>query len=138
MMQFRSLLWGAVLATGLSAITGSTLFANTVVQQIDADTLRVVEYSGKPPFKRRTISQASNPVLYARYADRIGYDPQPLFAVERRGAPGKSLPGQARRVSADAREVAEFARFEETGADEQRSDGRMWRGAPGKARALRR
>jgi len=128
-MKTRHMLLSALLGLSLTS-AGTTLMAQTVVKQLDADTLRVTQYKGKPPLKRLTVSRADNPASFAHYAELIDYNPQPLFAVERRGAPGKSMPGSSRRVSGDAQEIAEFARFEES--QESQADSRLWRGAPGK------
>ena len=130
MMKTRNLLLGTLLGLGL-ATSGSALMAQTVVKQLDTDTLRVTQYKGKPPLKRITVNRANNPATFAHYAELIDYNPQPLFAVERRGAPGKSLPNSSRRVSGDVQEVAEFARFEES-QEPARIESRQWRGAPGK------
>jgi len=125
------------LVLGLGLLGSLPALANTVVTQVDADTLRVVEYNGKPPHKRLTISRDNQPELFAQYVDMVNYDPQPLFASERRGAPGKSLPRTYQRVSGDAGEIAEFARFEEAEAGESTVQ-RAWRGAPGKGRVINR
>jgi len=122
---------------GLGLLLSQSGLANTVVTQLDAETLRVVEYSGKPPHKRLTISRAAQPELFAQYIERVDYDPQPLFASERRGMKGKSVPRSYQRVSGDQAEIAEFARFEEAQAGEVGPQ-RNWRGAPGKGRALAR
>lgn len=134
-MKYSSILSSLVLGLGL--LGALPVLANTVVTQVDADTLRVVEYSGKPPHKRLTISRDSQPALYAQYEGMVNYNPQPLFASERRGAPGKNLPRSYQRVSGDEGEIAEFARFEEAQAGEGGVQ-RAWRGAPGKGRALNR
>lgn len=116
------------------ALSTTSVQANPSVTLVDSDTLRVVDRSGKPPFRRLTISQDNNPELFAHYHALVDYDPQPLFAVSGRGAPGKSLPRQRVRISGDATEVAEFARFEEVDETvDNRSDSRRWRGAPGKS-----
>lgn len=126
------------IALGLGLASSLPAMANTVVTQLDSDTLRVVEYKGKPPHKRLTIDRASQPELFAQYAERINYDPQPLFASERRsGAPGKTTARSYQRVSGDQAEIAEFARFEEAEAGEATVQ-RLWRGAPGKGRAIHR
>lgn len=135
-MKHRTLISSFALGLGLLASVGAT--ANTVVTHVDADTLRVVEYNGKPPHKRLTISRDAQPELFAHYAERVDYDPQPLFASERRGgAPGKSVARSYQRVSADRTEIAEFARFEEAEAGEAAAP-RSWRGAPGKGHAINR
>jgi hypothetical protein len=124
------------LTLGLSLLVSMPGLANTVVTPVDADTLRVVEFAGKPPHKRLTVSRDAQPELFAHYAERVDYNPQPLFASERRaGAPGKNLTRSFQRVSADQLEIAEFARFEEARSGEGTVQ-RAWRGAPGKGRAL--
>ena len=118
----------AGITLGLAALPAG---AQTTVRQIDADTLQVVDYSGKPPFQRRVITREGSPQQFARYAGLVDYDPQPLFASGgRAGPPGKSLPAQRARVSGDIEEISEFARFEES--SEPATSPRRWRGAPGK------
>lgn len=135
-MKHNKLLSCLTLSLGLMGATSA--LGNTVVTQIDADTLRVVEYNGKPPHKRLTVSRASQPELFAQYEGRVDYNPQPLFASERRGgAPGKNVARSYQRVSGDQAEIAEFARFEEAQTDEAGTQ-RAWRGAPGKGRAINR
>lgn len=130
-MKHRTLLLSTLLGLGLS-VFGTTAAAQTVVKQLDADTLRVTQYKGKPPLKRITVSRSANPEAFAHYAALIDYNPRPLFSVARSGAPGKSLPGSRQRISGDPQEVAEFARFEET-QEPARNESRNWRGAPGKS-----
>ena len=125
------------LVLGLGLLGSLPALANTVVTQIDADTLRVAEYGGKPPHKRLTISRDNQSELFAQYLDLVNYDPQPLFASERRGAPGKSLSRTYPRVSGELGEIAEFARFEEAEVGESTAQ-LVWRGAPGKGRVINR
>lgn len=136
-MTFRHSLLVPLLTIGLGPVASSSALAQTLVQAIDADTLRVISYQGKPPYKRVTIDRASDPALYDHYAGLIAYDPQPLQLVQRRGAPGKSTSRQVRMVG-DAQETAEFARFEESSDPGADSNNRRWRGAPGKSRPLDR
>src|SRR5690606_21196872 len=103
-----------LLAVGLYPAASSSALAQILVQTIDADTLRVISYQGKPPYKRLTVDRTSNPALYGHYAELIDYDPQPVQLAERRGPPGKSMPRQVRVIGGDAQEIAEFARFEES------------------------
>ena len=118
----------AVMTTSLAILPAA---AQTTVRQIDADTLQVIDYSGKPPFQRRVITRDGTPSQFARFAELVDHDPQPLFASSgRAGPPGKSLPAQRVRVSGDAAEIAEFARFEESG--EAPGSARRSHGAPGK------
>lgn len=136
----KSKLFLSLIAGGLTlaATHSAHALGQTKVTQLDADTLRVVEFKGKPPHKRLTISRDSQPELFAQYVERIDYDPQPLIATESRGgAPGKNLPRNPLRVTGDAAEIAEFARFEEA-ADDEATPRRAWRGAPGKGRAFAR
>lgn len=119
------------LGTLILPLLAGTAQAQVAVTRVATDTLRIIEFRGKPPHRRQVISEDRHPALYAHYSERIGYDEQPLYTVSSRGAPGKSLPRQSLRVSGDVDEVAEFARFEET--DEATTDPRRWRGAPGKS-----
>ena len=123
MLNKRTLLLSTILGF---ASTGG--MAQTVVKQLNDDTLRVTQYKGKPPLKRTVITRDAHPALFAHYAELIDHNPQPLFiSTSRNGAPGKSLPRQAGRVSGEPQEVTEFARAEES------QDHRQWRGAPGKS-----
>lgn len=134
----KSTLFLSLLTSSLVLAASPAAMAQRVVSQVDADTLRVVDYSGKPPYARQTISRERQPELYAYHAARIDHDPQPLLASEgRRGAPGKNLPRTVLRVSGDPAEIAEFARFEEAASDETKPR-RAWQGAPGKGRAFAR
>lgn len=137
----KSKLFLSLIASGLTlaATHSAHALGQTQVTLVDADTLRVVEFKGKPPHKRLTISRDNQPELFAHYVERVDYDPQPLIASESRrgGAPGKNLPRNALRVTGDAAEIAEFARFEEAASGEAMPR-RAWRGAPGKGRAYSR
>lgn len=138
-MKTRNLVLSALTGLGLSVVSGAGLMAQTSVTQIDADTLKVVKHQGKPPHKRTTVTRAGNTELFAHYAELVDNEPRPIFAsISRGGAPGKSLPRTAQRISSDPQEIAEFARFEETTATESRNDARQWRGAPGKSRHINR
>lgn len=123
-----------VLTLGVMALPflAATTQAQVSVTRIDADTLRVTEFRGKPPHKRQIIAGDRHPGLYARYSELVTYDEQPLFAVSQRGAPGKSLPRQRARISGEVGEVTEFARFEES-TEATTSNHRHWHGAPGKS-----
>jgi len=98
--------------------------------------LLITDFAGKPPFKRQSIARQENAELYAHYAQRVGLSAQPLMAVESRRVPGKNLPGFFQRISSDAVEIAEFARFEET-EEPTKMNARSWSGAPGKGRRAR-
>jgi hypothetical protein len=128
------------LAAAAIALAGiQSVQAQTSIKQLDADTIRVTEFAGKPPHKRLTIDRTAQPEIFAHYAERVDYDPQSILASERRGgAPGKNLPGKVLKVSSDPVEVAEFARFEEADAGDSSRVQRPWRGAPGKSRPISR
>ena len=109
--------------TGALLLASAGTSAQTVVNETSAGDLQVLNYSGKPPFKRQLI-QADDRVLISTSSKR------------RTGAPGKSLPAQVARVERVAMEdIANIARFEEV---ESNRSTRMWRGAPGKGRRLAR
>lgn len=138
-MKTRKVILSALAGLSLSVVSGAGLMAQTSVSQVDADTLRVVKHQGKPPHKRITLTRAANPDLFAHYATMADNSPRPVFASSGRGgAPGKSLPRTAQRISSDPQEIAEFARFEETAAGETTNAPRQWRGAPGKSRQINR
>jgi len=129
----RYKLKGCALLAGLSLALSALPAAADSVRQLSGDTLQVVDFQGKPPFKRRTVSAQSNPAEFARLEALRDAQPRPLFASEQRGAPGKNLPRQSQRVSSEPGELAEFARFEES-AEPSAASARHWRGAPGKGR----
>jgi len=121
--------------TGALLLASAGTSAQTVVNETLAGDLQVVNYSGKPPFKRQIIpasERASYPV-FDEIEDSVLIS---TSSNRRRGAPGKSLPAQVARVERVARgDIANIARFEEV---ERNRDMRMWRGAPGKGRRLAR
>jgi hypothetical protein len=106
--------------------------AQVSVERVDADTLRVTEFQGKPPHRRQFISQSEHPELYQQYEARLDDKPVALVGAEtsRKGAPGKTTASSV-RISSSPQEVTEFARFEET-AEPAAKDARRWSGAPGK------
>lgn len=135
-MQSRQILFPIVISIAMSMLLASTALAGTLVKQLDADTISVLQLKGKPPHKRFTVSRDQG-ATYAYYADRIDHKPQPLLISERRKVPGKNLPSKVLSVTTDRSEIVEFSRFEET-ASESPTPGRLWRGAPGKGRAFNR
>lgn len=108
--------------------------AGTVVRELDETTLMVTEFRGKPPHKRFIVN-ADDSAAFARYQEIMEQPAQRLFAgVFGGGAPGKSIQRVRRVRDVDASEQVErveFARFEETSADDKPAR-RFWRGAPGK------
>lgn len=109
----------------------ASLSAQTVVSETPEGDLRVVDYKGKPPFKRKTIS-AKDSAEFARFEALNETVLVATSASRRAGPPGKSLPRQqARFERVPEADISQFARFEETDAA---GSTRMWRGAPGKGR----
>lgn len=121
---------------GVMAAMAQPLLAGTVVKEVDADTLLVTRFEGKPPHQRLYINRNDNPEQFALYQEKVGVTPFPVFAVASRGAPGKSMPGTRIRVSSDITEITEIARFEEV--EERDTTGRRWQGAPGKGMRIGR
>jgi len=116
---------------GLCALATGGVSAQSVVGQTPEGDLLVVDYQGKPPYKRRIIS-AQDSAEFARY-EAINNSVVVTTGSERRNGPaGKSLPAQFARVQrVNEAELSQFARFEETDSTGSK---RMWRGAPGKGR----
>ena len=121
--------------TGALLLASAGTSAQTVVNETSAGDLQVVNYSGKPPFKRQLIQaddRASYPMFNA-IEDSVLIS---TSSKRRTGAPGKSLPAQVARVERVAMEdISNITRFEEV---ESNRSTRMWRGAPGKGRRLAR
>ncbi|MCI5107649.1 MAG: hypothetical protein MRY76_13120 [Pseudomonadales bacterium] len=126
----------AALATLFLSLSASPASAATVVRQVDAATLLVVEYRGKPPHKRRLVS-ADDTAAFAHYQEIMDRPSATLFSgIFRAGPPGKATAHSRRPMESDSgqnTEQVEFARFEETSAQEKPTR-RFWRGAPGKGR----
>lgn len=118
---------------GICSLAATGLSAQTVVSETPDGDLRVVDYSGKPPFERRII-RAEDSADFARF-EALEDTVMVATGTSRRGGPaGKSLPAQWARVErVNEADISQFARFEETDAA---GSSRMWRGAPGKGRAL--
>ena len=115
---------------GLCALATSGVSAQTVIGKTPDGDLRVVDYKGKPPYKRRIISVQD--AEFARF-EEINNSVVVTTGSDRRNGPaGKALPAQFARVQrVNEAELSQFARFEET---ESTGSKRMWRGAPGKGR----
>ncbi len=121
--------------TGALLLASAGTSAQTVVNETSAGDLQVINYSGKPPFKRQLI-QANERTSYPVFDEMQDSVLVSTSSKRRRGAPGKFLPAQVARVERVAAEdIANIARFEEV---ESNRDVRMWRGAPGKGRRLAR
>lgn len=124
----------------LAAVAGlgcSSLFAQTVVRQVDADTLLVQLKYGKPPHSRMLVERDADPAVFAAF-DEIRTQPtRNPFGAFFAGAPGKSHYPQAARRFDDlpTRERTEFAQFEESSDAKPRIQ--RWHGAPGKGPALK-
>lgn len=121
----------AATAFGMAALLSAGAFAQVSVREAGNGDLIVVDYKGKPPFKRQVIS-ADERADFARFE---AINDTVLVATSnsrRAGPPGKNLPlQQARFERVPQDQVVNIARVEETdGAGATR----MWRGAPGKGR----
>jgi len=122
--------------TGLLTMASALLLvsaaasAQTVANTTSNGDLQVVNYSGKPPFKRKTVSPGD--ADFERYQT---FEETVLVATSRprrAGPPGKSLPVQQTRFDrVPEADISQFARFEET---DSAGSARMFRGAPGKSR----
>lgn len=103
--------------------------AQTVVSQTADGDLRVVDYSGKPPYKR-SIIRAEDTAEFARFEALQDTVLVATSTSRRAGPPGKSLPRQqASFERVPESQIAQFARFEES---DSAAGTRRWRGAPGK------
>lgn len=113
--KLSSLTVAATIAAGVFA--ASAVSADTVVRRLDDNSLLVVDYSGKPPFKRQVVAldELSSTEL-ARFelmtrpveidSSRIG---ETITVVEFRGKP----PYKRQVIEIDATNAAQFAQFEE-------------------------
>ena len=111
-------------------LASAGLSAQTVVNETSDGDLMVVDYKGKPPFRRQVVS-AGDSADFARFEELQDTVLVVTSASRRSGPPGKSLPAQqARFERIPEADISQFARFEETDAGSTR----MWRGAPGKGR----
>jgi hypothetical protein len=110
-----SLTVAAALAVG--AFASSAASADSVVRRIDENRVLVVDYRGRPPFKRQVVeldalssTELARFELMARPAEvdsaRIG---ETITVVDFRGKP----PYKRQVIEIDAANVAQFARFEE-------------------------
>jgi hypothetical protein len=129
MKRFKRL--GMLCVIGAMGLASQPLVAGTVVRQIDADTLLVTRYAGKPPHARLYLDRQRDAENFAYYLVKAGVSPLPAYAVASLGAPGKSVAKSRVRVTSDIGELTEIARLEEVGM--ATTDGRRWRGAPGKS-----
>ena len=114
------------------ALASAGVFGQTSVRETSGGDLLVIDYQGKPPFKRKLVS-AEEGSDFARF-EEVSETVMVNTSISRRsGAPGKSLTLQrARMERVPVSEITQFARFEET--EERAGSARMWRGAPGKGR----
>lgn len=129
----KSKLFLVSVTTLLAALSmgATSASAQTVVNTTASGDLQVVDYSGKPPFKRRTIS-SEDAADFQRFEAINDTVLVATSSPRRVGAPGKSLPRQVRSFErVPTADISQFARFEETTDSDSP---RMWRGAPGKGR----
>lgn len=128
----KKVLFSLALGLGLGS---SALFAQTKVEQVDADTLLVKLAYGKPPHGRMLIERDQNPEAFAAF-DEIRTQPKRNLFAGFFSAPGKShyQPRPIQGADLPERETAQFAQFEEV---EREPRVQRWHGAPGKANSLR-
>jgi hypothetical protein len=133
-MQMKKALLTLGIGLGLGS---STLFAQTAIRQLDADTLLVELQHGKPPHGRMLIEREQDPAVFAAFDAMRTQPKRNLFAGFFGGAPGKgNYPQPVRSLEAPNRETTEFAQFEEsTDTDGGRVE--HWHGAPGKGLPLK-
>lgn len=123
--------WILTVASLIFPILMHSSQAGISVTQVNQDTLRVVDYSGKPPYKRRMISASTAPEAFDRYSSLLDHTPQALQTTNRRsGPPGKSVGRQGIRINARPIETSEPSSAPEDNGPT--NPHRMWRGAPGK------
>ncbi|MGA0935941.1 MAG: hypothetical protein ACO3R5_12540 [Pseudohongiellaceae bacterium] len=118
-----------VLMAGALFLGANGAAAQTVVTPTADGDLRVVDYSGKPPYKR-SIIRAEDSADFARFETLQETVLVATSTSRRMGPLGKSLPRQ--RASLERvleSQIAQFARFEESDSP---ASTRRWRGAPGK------
>lgn len=122
---------GRLFTMGILALGCSVLSAQTVVNETSTGDLMVIDYSGKPPFKRKLV-RSQDRAEFARFESIQNTVLVSTSASRRSGPPGKNLPAQqARFERVPEADISQFARFEET---DKAGSSRMWRGAPGKGR----
>ena len=96
----------------------------------DSSTVRVVDFTGAPPFKRRVVSQETE-ADFARFEQAA-----PTVGERRRTVDFRGAPPHRRSVEVVTEaDVAEFARFEEEPAEARRP---RRSGPPGKMNSHRR
>ena len=112
------------------AVAFALLTSAAPASAADSSTVRVVDFTGAPPFKRRAVSQetAADFARFEAAAPTVG---ERRRVVDFRGAPPHR---RSVEVVTEA-DVAEFARFEEAPAEATRP---RRSGPPGKMNSLRR
>lgn len=115
----------AAIAAVAAALIGSWSGNADAQTSTEVDRVWVTDYSGRPPFKRRSVTAAE----FARFEEAKAVDlpvvGERLRVVSYQGRP----PFRRQLVEIDANNVAEFARFEEV---KPASDERRRFGPPGK------
>ena len=122
-----------ILALGASMVQGQT-----VVRQTSDGDLMVIEFRGKPPHKRRFISQ-DDEQAYARYVQMVDSVLVASESTRRLGPPGKNMTTRQsvtmeRVPQSDISRIARFEEASDAAAASAPSHRRFWRGAPGKGR----
>lgn len=123
---------GLATALALGVLAAPSADSSESMRRIGNDKVMITDFSGKPPFRRRTVDiDDLSTAEFARFEEirnppavdetRIG---QRITAVDFRGKP----PFRRRVVEIDESNVTEFARFEEvTEADDGARNSRFKR-----------
>ena len=118
------------LTTAAALCLGISLPA-CATEPVAADTVWVVDYSGRPPFKRQRVQAPAAEAEFARLEEELPELGKRVQVVDFSGRP----PYRRTWVTVDAQNQAEFARFEEVSDDDARP---KRRGPPGKGMGYRR
>lgn len=119
---------------GALILVSSVASGQIVFNERTSGDLQIVDYSGKPPYKRQVIA-ADELDSDSAIEEMVNSVLVVTGSRRRSGPPGKSLPAQVASIERVSQaDISQIARFEET--DSSVRDIRRWRGAPGKGRKL--
>jgi len=142
-MNIRAWLTAGSIGLTMASLPASFALADTGGPNNSAEIVRAVDYSGRPPFRRRLEQRPLSEVTeFARFEEsRTATEPtaddkagDKLRVVNFRGRP----PYRRSVVKVTESDTTEFARFEETSADNDTNNSQRRRsGPPGKSPWLR-